>query len=162
MLMVNHLVGFGAFQAVGGTGVNEDSPAADGTIDFGANSYTFGCRTFTLDNGSTVFRMSMTNNTGARTLNFKILLDAGGGTYDVTAVITGASHTGGGKEYFNLSSPFAVPGSGTYYMAVHCASWGNIQKYSGLNLEYLTGQASGNGVAFASQNRETPVMGVEY
>ena len=72
-------------------------------------------------NGVTVTAIGV-SAAGACTLEPKILKRNSSGNYDVVYENQTYSHGGTGFEDMTLSSPYVVPGSGTYYLACYLAS----------------------------------------
>jgi hypothetical protein len=87
-------------------------------------NFTVFDRSFNLTNGKVVKKIGLYNTLGGKTLTVKIGKRNGAGNYDIV-VSQSVSHTGTGWEYFTLSSPYTVPGSGTYQVGGYTGSPAN-------------------------------------
>ncbi len=90
-----------------------DAPA--GTV--AAQGYTFVSRAAAVPNGTKVVSVGL-YSTIASTVKVKIVLRSSANNYTVV-VDQSHSHGGSGWEDVILSSPYTVPGSGTYYLAAY-------------------------------------------
>ena len=139
--------------SAGGTEGNAASPS--GTIALG--DFTYVDRSWQVDNDSTVVSMDVFS-AAAGTFQCKLLLRTGAGNYDVV-VSESFSHPGGGWATHELSSPFAVPASGTYYAGGRCSTGGNGRIDGSPARSYKSGDVTGNGQTGFTEDANF-VMGV--
>jgi hypothetical protein len=101
-------------------------------------------RTWSVTNGQTVVSIGA-YTTAARTLTMKLFLRNSAGNYDVV-VSQSFSHPGGGWADLTLSSPFAVPGTGTYYAGFFAPSGASIDSSAGaIARSFKSGDITGTG-----------------
>jgi len=74
-------------------------------------------RSWSVDNGKTVTHMGV-YSTSASSLKVKIMRRDSGSDYDVVLNET-FSHGGAGWQDFELTTPYTVPGTGTFYAGAH-------------------------------------------
>ena len=79
--------------------------------------YTIFDRTNALPNGVTVTAIGL-NLTSSSNVRVKIVKRNSSGNYDIV-VDEAFTHPGGGWQSKTLTTPFAIPGSGTYYSAIY-------------------------------------------
>jgi hypothetical protein len=109
MLMMNELTGFD-FDAsrLGLTSTTAGTPSS--SVGFNG---TFFDRSIQIPNNSIVWRVGA-HCTAATTITFKIGERTGAGNYTIN-VSEAFSHGGTGMEYFDLTTPYRVPSTGTHY-----------------------------------------------
>lgn len=118
MFALTALSGFGA-GGPSSTGVVEDGGTPSGAQDF-TTGFTVFDRSWAVNNGETVFYFRTYAN-AARTGTFKLAERTGAGAY--TIVVSQAfSHGGSGWQQFAITSPYTVPGSGTFHAGMYGAS----------------------------------------
>ncbi len=92
-------------------------------------------------------------STSARTVTLKIVKRNSANNFDVV-ISQSFPHTGSGFEDFALSSPYTVPGSGSYYLGSYVAAGGSSPNVTGtVTRSYLTGgDLTGTGVATTAED----------
>lgn len=117
----------------------EGETTSDPTTTSGIGTLTMFSRSFSLDNNKTVKTVGVYSNT-AGTLTIKIALRNSSTSYTVV-VSQAVTHPGTGWVDFELSSPYAVPASGTYHVGAHGAS-ANYPVVTAQPRAYVSGNAS--------------------
>jgi hypothetical protein len=113
----------------------------------GAGNTTVFDRTFSLTNGKTVSQVSI-YSASAVTVKAKIGLENSSTDIDVV-YDESFSHTGSGWETFNLTTPHAIPGSGTYRLGSFSAS--NMNRVNSTHdVAYYSGDATGSGETYTA------------
>lgn len=102
-----------------------------------------------LDNGGTVVSVGMYAGVSC-TLTMKIILRTSSTTADVV-VSQAFSHPGGGWADLTLSSPYLIPGSGTYYVGANFSTDPSI-KYNATNNRAISANITGNGQAIVESS----------
>jgi hypothetical protein len=153
----------GYVQATSAGGATVQINASSAT-QVAAQNNTIVSRDVAIPNGTVVGKIGMYSVT-ARSITVKIALRNAAGNY--TIVVSQAySHTGTGWEDVTLTTPYTVPGTGTYYCAVFCGTAVN-PNVTGTNVSraYLGGDQTGtitmtedSGVATAFSLRYTTAV----
>jgi len=125
----------------GGTVTQIDAPT--GTYDPG--NYTIVSRNAALTNSITVQSIGFHSSAAATGAYVKIVLRTGANTYDVV-YSQAVSHPGGGFVDFTLTTPQAIPGSGTYYLALYVPTGQAVSSTASISRAVLASNASGTGV----------------
>ena len=125
--------------------------------------FTFVDRSTALVNGVTVGKFGL-DCRAAATIVLKIVKYNSAGNYDIV-YSQSVSHTGSGFEDFDLTAPYAVPGSGTYYLAAYnplTNTSSNPCSATGIARAYQSGDATGVGQTFSEDSGQTQPMRYEY
>jgi hypothetical protein len=113
----------------------------------GSGGTTMFDRTFSLTNGKTVSQVAI-YSASAVTVKAKIGLENSSTDIDVV-YDESFSHTGSGWETFNLTTPYAIPGSGTYRLGSYSAS--NMNRVNATHdVSYYSGDATGTGETYTA------------
>jgi hypothetical protein len=110
-----------------------------------ASAFTFADRTTAVLNSVTVYSIGIYNTSAGRTYVAKILKRNTSNNYDVVASQS-LVHPGGGWFDLVLTTPYAVPGSGTYYLGAYSATGTYSATVSTNARSVFTGEATGSGV----------------
>lgn len=150
MLQSNHLIGFGiGAQVAGSTTVTINT--SDGTA--GAQNFTFISRGTAVVNGVTISSIGFYSLT-ARTVKVKVCLRNSANNYDIVSD-TSYSHGGTGWEDVSIT-PYAVPGSGTYYIGGYCSAGGaNPNVKTSAARTYKSGDVTGTGQTTTGEDTST-------
>ena len=143
------------------TGGSASSGDPTGTTSYGAQ-YTVFNYTFALTNGNTVSEIGV-YSTVAGTFQVKIAKRNSAGNYDVVYTESFA-HPGGGWANKTITTPYAIPGSGSYHLGISFTSsnWSAIHTRAE-NRAYKTGdQGVATGVSFTEGGSDSPAMRVVY
>ena len=123
----------------------------------GSGGYTLYDRSWAIDNGATITHFSV-YSTSAISVTVKIGLE--NSSTDIDTVVSEAfSHGGGGWQEFALSSPFNIPGSGTYRTGVYSASDFSIS-VEPVARSYAVGDATGDAVTFTASTAQVRITKV--
>lgn len=126
-----------------------------------AQGYTFVDRTTAVTNGSTIVSIGF-YSTVVRTIKIKIVLRNSANNYTVV-VDQSYSHGGTGWEDVTLSSPYTVPGSGTYYLAGYMAAGGSNPNVTanGVSRAYILADLTGTGTT-TTEDSTSSVFPLRY
>lgn len=146
------------------TELKTPTPSGNNT-NFGSQDAFIADRDLTIPNSITIYEIGLYLD-AARTVALKMVENTSGTTYDVVANLTGQSHGGTGWEWFELSSAYSVPASGTFYAGAHVASIGTIDINTRNNAEVYGGSSNisgtGNSLGHFGPSRETFGVGIRY
>lgn len=115
-----------------------------------AQGYTFIDRTTAVTNSQTVLSIGVFSNT-ARTIKAKIVKRNSANNYDVV-VDQSFAHAGGGWQDVTLTSPYVVPGSGTYYLGAYTTGGANPNTTAHVARSYVNSDLTGTGVATTAED----------
>lgn len=143
------------------TVVDGDGGHAEGSAADYSGVYTWFDQSWTIDNSETVTKIWVKSSV-AVSFNVKIGLRNSAGNYDIV-VSESFSHGGSGWEAKTLSTPYAVPASGTYHAGIYYAS-GNIAASSGAFARaYKSGDITGSGQSgFNEDSYQGALVRVSY
>lgn len=139
---------------------NVSSAAGSSTV---TASYTLVDRSWAVDNGAVVSKLRI-YATAAFSGKAKICLENSSTNFDVV-VDESISHTGSGWEEFTLTSPYAVPASGTYRIAAYSSgASAGPRRAATLARSYKSGDITGAGqTGFVADNSgDLWLLGVVY
>jgi hypothetical protein len=133
------------------SGGGSSSSANPAQTNGGFDTYTWIERGVALTNGNIVVSLGF-YSTASGSVTLKIVKRNSAGNYDVVVSET-FSHGGSGWQSFNLSSAYAIPGSGTYYPAIYTTISGAVLPYSnGISRAYKSGDVTGTGQSGISED----------
>jgi len=137
-------------------------PTTDTDGGFGTGSQahvgvTVFARTWTVPNNSTVIKMSVHSGTSG-SIALKIALENSSTDLDIVMTET-FSHTGSGWEEFTLTTPYAVPASGTYRAGAYGANAWTVTSTS-QSRAYYTGDATGTSETYSASSSPTGLVRV--
>ena len=122
--------------------------------------YTFVERTWAVDNDKDVTHIGASSNV-AFSCVLKILKRNSAGNYDIV-VSESHSHGGTGWEDHELASPFTVPSTGEYHVALYFAAGPTIPANS-TTRAYKAGDVTGTGqTGFGEDTSNCPALRVTY
>ncbi len=164
MLMINHLIGFGASSDVGSNHIQTTSATPGASTNFGAQNGTIGDKSLSVVNTSIIYRLGLYCNVGAsRTINIRLWKLVSGDTYDEVATTGSQTHTITGWEWFNIvTPPYDCGGSGTFMVAAYVVAVQTFSTNPSVSNEELFGsEGTGAGVVFSPHTRDTFAVGYE-
>ncbi|MCB1436694.1 MAG: DUF2793 domain-containing protein [Rhodobiaceae bacterium] len=125
------------------------------------SSYTYFDRSWTIDNSKTVTKIWV-YSTAAISLTVKIGKRNSAGNYDIVVSQGGFSHGGTGWEAKTLTTPYAVPASGTYQAGIFVGAATSFQ-YASAARSYKAGDITGAGQSgFGEDTASVPLLRVSY
>jgi hypothetical protein len=130
------------------SGTTQSSGTASGTLDF-SPGYTMFDMSSALTNGDVVSAIGV-YLTSAKSVVVKIGKRNSAGNFDV-AVSQAFSHPGGGWANVALSSPYTVPGSGSYYVGCYQTGSGDVRS-SAVSRAYASGEITGSSPGFTEDS----------
>jgi hypothetical protein len=117
-------------------------------------SYTLLDRTTAALNSVSIVSIGLSSNVAAA-FTVKLAKRNSAGNYDVVVSQT-LSHGGGGFEDVTLSSPYAVPATGSYYFGGYTDSSTTMSTTAAVNRAYKAGNAGvGAGQAFTENSYQS-------
>lgn len=127
---------------------------------FTTSSFTYFNRSATLTNSKTVNKIGF-HATSASSMTVKIAQRTSAGNYTVV-VSQAVSHPGGGWADFDLSSPYAIPGSGDFYVGISGTQSFGIPA-GAASRAYKTGDNTGASGGWTEDSAtQSPTMRVNY
>jgi len=152
---LTHLIGFGAVAAASGTPYSETSATPSSPNTLAGN--TMFAREWAINNGATINTIGIFSNSAA-TITMKIALRDSATQYTVV-VSESFSHPGGGWADKTLSTPYTVPGSGTYHAGAYSAA--TVEGNTTTARAYkLNGDYTGTITGMTEDSSNTPAMRV--
>ena len=148
--VVNQLSGFGAG---GVSAVLYEEGGGPYTPLSGGNpyGYTVYDRSWAIDNGATITHFSVYAQ-ASNTIFIKIALENSSTDLD-NVVNQSVSHSGGGWQEFTLTTPYVIPGSGTYRAGVFVADAYTVSNESVARSVFL-GNSTGSGDTFTADSSQ--------
>lgn len=140
----------------GGPSAYSKTTANPNQTNYGAN-YTIFNRSFALDPGATIETIGV-NSAHAGTMKVKIALRNSATSYTIVVDQT-VSHGGAGWQDFTLSSPYVVPGSGTYYVGVY-QNITTIASVSSQPRTYRNADSTGTDTSMTEDTASAPAVRV--
>ena len=125
------------------TPTSASSSTATSGSGLAGTGFTVLGRDLILTNGNTVASLGI-YSTIAGTYTLKIALQNSTTSFDIVAT-QAASHGGAGWQDFTLSSPYAIPGSGTYIIGVYGNTGGMTTSQPQGNRSFKAGDQTGAG-----------------
>lgn len=126
-----------------------------------ASSFTIVDMGTALTAGDTINEIGVYSTTARTGLKVKIVTKTATNTFNVVADSTSFNHTGSGFENHALPSPYTIPGTGSYYVAVYYPG------VTGVNVTVSVARAvqgsvdaTGNGVTITESTGAVPPMRV--
>ena len=134
----------------------ESSSMPDVTL---SGNYTMFDRSWQVNNGSTVTKIGVYSNV-SHTVTVKIgkLINAGG-KFDIVKSES-FTHTGSGWEDFTLSTPYAVPATGTFYAGAYAIS--SLRTSVAVARSYQVGDIVGNSQSLTYNSGDITAARVTY